>query len=76
MQNRTLTSVMEESYMEHLNRNISDAGWSIQGRATGKRALGSLAKWPASTGSYHGELLAVWIVLLAAEFFYRSSTEE
>ena len=76
MQNETITSVTDESYMEHLNRNISGTGWIIQDRATGLRALGSLSEWSVSTGSYHGELLAVWIVLLAAEFFYRSSTEE
>ena len=65
--------------MEHLNRNIGGAGWIIQDRETGKRVLGSLAEWLASAGSYCGELLemlAVWVLLLAAECFYESSTEE
>ena len=36
LKNETLTSVTDGSYMEHLHRNISGAGWIIQNRATGK----------------------------------------
>ena len=77
MENRTLTLVTDDLYTEHLNQNISGAGWIIQGRATEKRVQGSLAEWSTSAGSYLGELLgmlAMRIFLLAAESFYGFST--
>ena len=79
MKNGTLTSVTDGSYMEHLHRNISGAGWIIQDRATEKRVQGSLAEWSTAAGSYRGELLgmlAVHIFLPAAEDYYRASTRE
>jgi hypothetical protein len=79
MQSGTLTSVTDRLYTEHLNRNINGAGRIIQDRATGKKALRSLAKWSATAGSYSGEslgMLAVRIFLLAAECFYGLSIEK
>ena len=79
MKNGTLISVTDGSYMEHLHRNISGAGWIIQDRATGKRVQGSLAEWSTAAGSYHGKLLGmltVRIVLLANEDYYGASIRE
>ena len=77
MKNGTLTSVTDGSYMEHLHRNMSGAGWIIQDRASGKRVQVSLAEWSTTAGSYRGKLLgmlAVRVLLLAAEEYYRAST--
>ena len=70
MQNGTLTSVIDGSYMEHLHHNISGAGWIIQDRATGNIVQGTLTEWSTAAGSYRGELLgmlAVCMFLRAAE---------
>ena len=49
-------------YMEHLHCSISDVGWIIQDRTTGKRVQGSLAEWPAAARSYREELLGMLVV--------------
>ena len=78
-ENGTVTSVTDGSYMEHLHRNMSAAGWIIQDKATGKRVQGSLVEWSTAAGSYRGELLgmlAVRIFPLVAEDYYRVSIKE
>ena len=79
MKNKTLALVTDESYMEHLHRNISGTEWIIQGRATGKIFQGLLAEWSTSAGIYCGKLLGIFAVqtfLLTTEDYYRASTKE
>ena len=70
----SITCVADGSYIPHLDKHISGAGWVILDRDSRKRVSGTLAEWSADASSYRGEMLgmlAVRIFLLAVETYYK-----
>ena len=69
----TITCVADGSYIPHLDKQVSGAGWIVMDRESRKRVSGALAERSADAGSYRGEflgMLAIRTFLLAIESYY------